>query len=111
MKVTKEDYRMNDKELLLEAIDNYDVYSPLQAKILKTFINISIDDVVIANPRKLSEMINTTRATIYSSLSKLEKDGTIKILKEKGERVYKYKLNRVKLSEILEIHKKKLAIL
>jgi len=111
MKAIKIDNRMNDKELLLEAIDNYDVYSSMQAKILKTLINISVDDVAIIAPRTLSELIGTTRTTVYSCLSKLQKDGCIKILKDSGERLNTFKINKVKLNEIILNYQKKLQIL
>lgn len=99
---------MKDKELLIEAIDNYDAYTPKQREILKTLVGISVNDIAIITPLKLTKLLKTTRATIYYGLARLKEDEAITNLKGTKERFNTYRLNNTKLEDILTIHKKKL---
>lgn len=95
---------MKDKELLLEAIDNYDAYTLKQREVLKTLVGISVNEVAIITPTKLLALLNITKPTIYESLKRLKNDGAIM----KNGHKYTYRLNPTKLEEIIVGYKKKL---
>lgn len=68
---------MKDKELLLEAIDSYDLL-PLTGKVvLKTLIKLAIDDIIIINIKELNKLSKVSKTTVYSSLKILEDNGFI----------------------------------
>jgi Fe2+ or Zn2+ uptake regulation protein len=98
---------MKDKELLLKAIDNYDVYTPKQREILKTLIGISVNDIAIITPRELTKLLNTTKATVYYSLTRLKEDEIIINQNGEKERFSIHRLNNTKLDDILTVYKRK----
>lgn len=99
---------MKDKELLMKAIDSYDAYTPKQREILKTLIGISVNDVAIITPRKLTELLKTTKATVYYSLARLKADEAIISHNEEKERFNTYRLNNTRLEDILTVYKRKM---
>ncbi len=99
---------MKDKELLLKAIDHYDVYTPKQREILKILIGISVNDIAIITPRELTNLLGTTKATIYYSLTRLKDDEIIISQNGEKERFSMYRLNNTKLEDILTVYKKKM---
>lgn len=99
---------MKNKELLLEAIDNLDIYAMTQRTTLKALIDLSIDGVSSISPTSLSRLIKIGRGVIYNNLRILEEDGLIKNIGKARNRIGLYKLNETKLEEIIELHKKKL---
>ncbi len=96
-----------DIEALQEAIKNNKSYTPKQRNILNLFLNIEVNGIVQLSPLEMTEMLNTSRATIYLGLSKLEKDGVIKNVTKKGKHFNTYKLNSTKLEDVLRAYKKK----
>lgn len=98
---------MNDKELLLEAIDNYSLFTQAQRVLLKVLVNINIDNTVTTSVEELSKLAESTKTTIYKSLNLLEEVGAIEKIKgpNKGIGIIKLKIN--KLNEIQEIYVKK----
>jgi hypothetical protein len=102
---------MKDKELLLKAIDNYDVYAATQRITLRALIDLSIDGVASISPTSLSKLIKIGRGLIYNNLRILQEDGFIKNIGKAKNRIGLYKLNETKLEEIVELHKKKLKYL
>jgi len=99
---------MKDKELLLKAIDNYDTYPQKQREILKTLIGISVNDIAIITPRELTKLLNTTKATVYYSLTRLKDDEVIINQNREKERFSTFRLNNTKLEDILNIYKRKI---
>lgn len=98
---------MENKELLIEAIDNSLKYTLKQRDILKLFLNLEVNELVSITPRELAEMFNVTRATIYLSLNILEKDGLIKNMTEKGRHFNIYRLSKSNLNDLLQVYTKK----
>lgn len=98
---------MRDIEALQEAITCNKSYTPKQRDILKLFLNIEVDGIVQISPLELTDMLNTSRATVYLGLSKLEKDGVVKNVTEKGKHFNIYKLNNTKLDDLLVAYEKK----
>jgi predicted transcriptional regulator len=94
---------MKDKELLLEAIDNYDIYTSHQRLMLKCLVTLSIDGVVTVGASYLSEQLNLSRTAIYKNLRKFLEEGLIN--KIKGFNTYE--LNPAKLNHIAQLYQNK----
>lgn len=92
----------DNKALLLEAVDDYDVYSGTKRDTLKALINLSIHGVARITPTALSKLIKATRGIVYYNLKILENDGFITI-----KQPTVFILNEPKLSLIIERHKNK----
>lgn len=60
---------IDNKALLIDAINNYDLLTPNERKVLITLIKISVDDIAIINIKKLSEVSKVSRPVIYKALS------------------------------------------
>jgi transposase len=101
---------MKDKELLLEAITNYDLYSSSYKKVLITLITVSIDNVAALSVKSIHKATHIAQNTIYIILRALENDGIITRRSKIGTR-NAYKINQTKLDEILEIYQRKQLIL
>lgn len=98
---------MKDKEILLEAIDNYDVYSVTQRETLKALVSISIDDLVTVSPTALSKLINISRGIIYHCLKIFEKDKVIEKITSTTKRSTIFRLNETKLQYIAKLYENK----
>lgn len=97
----------DNKELLLAAIDDYSVYTPAQRKLLQTLVNLAVDGTVFANVADLMKITNISRATIYTALEMLEKEGAIEISDLKGVKFSSCKLRQSKLNELIHYYLKK----
>jgi DNA-damage-inducible protein D len=91
---------MKDKELLMKAIDNYDLYTPHERKVLKTLLLISIDDVAITSILKLSKLSKVSRPVVYKALAAFIKHELIEEIKDARNILNAFKLKRNKLEEI-----------
>lgn len=100
-----------DKELLLEAIDNYSAYTSNQRKLLKIFINIAMENIVKANIPELSKLSSVSRPTIYRYIDFFKREGIIDILNDTATTLNSFRLNINKLDDIIEYHLKKENIL
>jgi hypothetical protein len=98
---------MKNKELLMKAIDNYDIYVATQKITLKALIDLAIDGIVTISPTALSKLIKIGRGVIYHNLRIFEEDSFIKSTGKSRNRTTLYKLNEVRLNEIVEIYNKK----
>lgn len=98
---------MKNKELLIRAIDNYDIYVETQRLTLKVLIDIAINGIVTISPTALSKLLKIGRGVIYHNLRLLEEDGFIKKTGKSRKRTTLYELNEIKLNEIVEIYNKK----
>lgn len=100
---------MKDKEKLLEAIEDYTIYTPKQRELLKILVGISVDNIAVITPLALTKLLNTTKATIYHSIKCLTKDGIIQRDNTKSSyRFGEYHLNSEKLKSILTSYENKL---
>jgi predicted transcriptional regulator of viral defense system len=95
---------MENKELLLEAIDNYALLSNSYRKVLKVLVQIAIDDSVIISLKKLIELAGVSRISGYHALSFLEKEKFIEKLSVKGSKLGKFLIKPKKLQEVIDHH-------
>lgn len=107
--ITQDRYKVDidNKELLSEAIKDYEKYNNSQKKLLIALVNITIDGVITTSILSLSKLIGFTRTMVYNSLAALEEDGSVKKINIKQARVSTFELNYVKLKYIVELYLKK----
>jgi DNA-binding MarR family transcriptional regulator len=98
---------MDNKELLLKAIDNYDVYSLTQRETLKALVNISIDSVATVSPTGLSKLIKIKRGIIYHNLKIFEKDKFIEKITKTTKRASIFRLSEPKLDYLVKLYENK----
>lgn len=102
---------MENKGLILEAIDNYSLFNKNQKNILKALINLSVDGEVIASIADLLKITKSARATISTALSFLEKNEIIEIVRSRGVVFTGCKIKQPKLSEIIIRYQTKKSLL
>ena len=95
---------MENKELLLEAIDHYVLLSPTYRKVLKILVQIAIDDTAIIGIKELTKLAGTSRISTYNALSLLEKEKFIEKLSIKGSKIGSFIIKPKKLQEVINHH-------
>ena len=95
---------LNNKKLLLTAVDYYSLYTKNQRSLLKYLINLSIDGVIKLSTSEASKNIKTSRANIYLTLDKFGKEMLLSKVREKADRHFSYTLNNDKLNYILQVY-------
>jgi hypothetical protein len=93
---------MENKEALIEAIENCDIFTPHERKVIGTLIKISVDDVVITDIMKLSKISNISRPVVYKALAIAENHGLIEKVKNERKVLNIFKLKKIKLEDILK---------
>jgi Fe2+ or Zn2+ uptake regulation protein len=95
---------------LINAIDDYEFYTPGQREVLKVMVTIAVDNIVEASINYLKDKANVTKPTVYSAIKTLEADNAISIITSKTSRHNLYKLNDEKLSHIIKLYNNKKSI-
>ncbi len=98
---------MNEKDLLLAAIDDYPQYTKSQKIVLKTIASIAVNDLAAVSVQYLSEQANVTKTHVYLILKKLQADHCINIVRNKLHRSNLYKLNNVGLDHLIQVYNNK----
>ena len=90
---------MENKNLILKAIDSYDVYNMASKTVLKTLIaSPSIDDSTIKiSIKALAEMSHLSIQGVYNALRYIERDKVVERFKKSGERVVYFKIKKKKI--------------
>jgi hypothetical protein len=96
---------MEDKKLLIKAIDYCDLYTPNQRKLLSLFVKLAINDVITMNVKSLAFITKQSKPTIYNTIKILEKDMVIEVI-SKNIPLKMVKLNTAKLKAIKRIYLK-----
>ena len=98
-----------EKEMIRKAIDDYDLYTQKQKKVLNTLVAISVDKIAHVSVKSISDAINLAQNSTYVVLRSLEDDGCITRERSKGQKSNAYKLNEAKLDQLVKIsHQKKI---
>ena len=98
---------LKNKDLVIAAINDYDVYNKSQKKLLTAFISIYTDGKVAISISSLSKLVQFTRAMVYKSLEDLIKDKAIRKENLSQARVNNFIVNEDKLKEIVDLYLKK----
>lgn len=97
---------MDDKEELLEAINNYEVLTIKQRSILRTLVSIEINSIATITIPTLSRVTEITSGAIYKALKVFSDEGYIKVIDDNSRKLCKFRINLVKLNEVVEIYEK-----
>ena len=95
-----------DKELLMQAIDSYDAYSPSYRIILKLLVDLSIDNIANITVLKLSKISSLSREIIYQALRTMEKDNFIELSKPNRGKINAIILKDTKLNQVIQYYNK-----
>jgi len=98
---------LENKELLLAAIGDYEPYNKSQRKLLSAFVELAVGDEVIMGISSLSKLLGFSRPVIYSNLAVLEKDGIITKMKSNKAKLTEFRIHNTKLNHIVNVFSKK----
>lgn len=101
---------MNNKTLIIEAIDNFEMYSLNQKEILKVIVSTAVNNLASISASYISSVTNISEPNVYSNLRKLQKDNAIKKTRTAGTKLDTFELNHEKLDYILKLHQNKKAM-
>lgn len=91
---------MDNKQLLLKAIDQYDDYTLSQRSILKLLVKISVNEVAVISTNTISRVLKITNQTIHSAIRRFNKDDLVNY--RYNAKLSKIYLNTNKLREIIQ---------
>jgi Fe2+ or Zn2+ uptake regulation protein len=92
---------IQDKDTLIAAVANSELYSDIQSKILQELIKVSINQLATASAKYLHKTLGVSIAAIYTALKVLQNNGVIiKVLNENNT----YKLNEEKLEYMVQLY-------
>lgn len=98
---------MNNREKIIKAVSDYDVYSNNQREILKLLVKTAVNGLSAISIEYISNTTNISSANVYTNLSKLRKDGVIEKIRSPGSRLDSYQLNQEKLDYIVQLYQNK----
>jgi len=91
-----------DKEFLLEAIDNYALLPHSGRVLLKTLITLSIDELIVTNIKELSRLAGISRPAVYANLRRLEIQGMVERRNNDGSRISSFILKPMNFYPIIK---------
>ena len=91
---------MEDKTPLIEAIENYDIFTPHERKVLTTLLAISVEGVAVIDIVKLSKLSKVSRPVVYKALAAATRHGLIEKIEHERKVLNIFKLKMNKLEEI-----------
>lgn len=98
---------MENKELILKAIDNYSPYKKTRRDIFKILVNQSIAGIVSVNPGEIAGLLKLTDQAILQNLKCIEKDLFIERLPQRVIRYYSYRIREEKIESLLRSYLQK----
>lgn len=93
---------MKNKELLLEAIDNYDILTPKFRIVLKAIIELSRDNITTITLLKLSKLSHVSRPVVHNAIYFLEDKGFLERVRESKSKTSAFILKGNKLLDIIK---------
>lgn len=104
--IMNEDNTIEDKNLLIKAIENHGSYSDGTKKVLSMLVQLAVYNEVNITADELSKQLGLSKITCYAGLKALIRDNFIK----KQTRA-QYELNKEKLSHLAQAYLKKQQVL
>jgi Fe2+ or Zn2+ uptake regulation protein len=101
---------LENKDLLLEAINSYEMYSNTQNALLKILVMLEINNVASVGIQYLMTQLKLSRAQVYNALRNLQNDDAITKIRLKNTKQDSYQLNQEKLDYIVQLYHNKKAI-
>ena len=94
-------YSAIQKEQLIEAIDQYDLFPPKYKLILNTLIKIAVGSIATITVKELSRLCKTSSYVIYSAFEVFEVKEMIRVIRREDSKLIECILRPHKLNEIL----------
>ena len=91
---------VDNKALLLKAIDNYELITHNERLVLKTLVQIAVDNIAVINIKKLSELTKVSRTLIYKAIDSFAQHGLVERGKSTRASLSTFKLKPVNLENI-----------
>ena len=97
---------MQDNDMILKAIDSYDVYNTASKSVLKTLVAMPPieNNIIKLSINALAEISHLSRQGVYNALKYIERDKVVERFKKSGERVVYFKINENKINEICQYY-------
>jgi hypothetical protein len=97
---------MQDNDMILKAIDSYDVYNTASKSVLKTLVAMPPieNNIIKISINALAEISHLSRQGVYNALKYIERDKVVERFKKSGERVVYFKINENKINEICQYY-------
>jgi len=102
---------MQSSNIVNQAIDDYSILTKSQKKILKSLIQLSVNNEVIITIEELSKINQITRATVTAALELFSKKNIITIPNTTGVRFSSCIINQAKIEEIVQHYNNKSKLL
>lgn len=96
-----------DEKGLKDAIDDYELYSPSQRTVLRVLVAVAIDGIASVTNKYLIQATNLSRYSVHLILKKLCADHFIEPVRLEGTRHDSFKINYLKLNQVIQLHLKK----
>jgi hypothetical protein len=93
-----------NKSILLEAIDGYDYYTPLQRAVLHIIVQTSISGESKITTSYISEKVNISRTAVYKTFKKFISEGDITFGNTSKQRQRVILLNYNSMEKIISLH-------
>jgi Mn-dependent DtxR family transcriptional regulator len=97
-------YIIDNRDLLLKAIEEYDIYRPQGRDILKVLVLVAEGELATITVSKLIELSGVSRQGTYNTLKYLENDKVIEHIKAPGLKLNSFRLNTTKLNSIVKYY-------
>ncbi len=102
---------MDNKDLIIRAVDEYEAFTPSYRKILKLLIDISVDDITQLSVLQISKISNLSRQLVYEALGVMEQEKLIEIEKKNRGKISGVILKPNKLNEIVKHYNARLVVI
>jgi hypothetical protein len=102
---------MQSSNIVNQAIDDYNILTKSQKTILKSLIQLSVNNEVIITIEELSKINQITRATVTAALELFSKKNIITIPNTTGVRFSSCIINQAKIEEIVQHYNNKSKLL
>jgi DNA-binding transcriptional regulator GbsR (MarR family) len=97
---------VDNKKLLIKAIEGSVLYNPSEKIILKTLINLAVNYIASVDIINLHTITQLNKTVIYKNLTTLEEINIIKKIEQSGRRINTFKLNQEQLDYTLQAYQK-----
>lgn len=96
-----------ERQIIYDAINSHSQFSPNQREVLCILLNLEVAGEVVASVNDIEKSANSTRATVSTAISFLNKYGVITNTNVNGKKFTGCRINQEKIDEIVAHYKKK----
>lgn len=93
------------------AIENYNILTKSQKKILKSLLEIAVNNEVIITIEEIAKINKATRATVTTALEVFKKNDIISVPNQTGIRFSSCIINQDKINQMIDHYNNKMKLL